>query len=164
MTSTRRSFIAVAGAALSAPVAAAAATSSSWLPPSGGRSDSLEARLAKLEDLNEIRALNHALFSDPSSAQLDPDIRAISPVDFGARDVIEIAPDRQTATARLHVLLHTETELGPDCTLVNMARQQGNGVICTSESAVLENACIRRDGVWTILHSTRRAAGATGAS
>lgn len=163
---TRRSFIAVAGAALSAPAAAVAATSS-WLPSSGGRSgrrDTLEARVAELEDLNEIRTVNYALFSDPSSSQLDSDIRAISLVDFGAHDVIEVAADRQTATARLHVTLRTETEIGPECTLVEMARQQGSAVICASESAVLENAYVRRDGVWKILHSTRRPAGVAGAS
>ena len=149
-TATRRSFIAVTGAALSAPVAAAAATSSTWLPPSGGRPDPLAARLARLEDLDAIRALNQTLFSDSSSAQLEADIRSISPVDFGQHDVIEVAADRQTATARLHVTVHTETEIDPDCTLVEMAKLQGEGVARWSEPAVLENTYVRRDGVWKI--------------
>jgi hypothetical protein len=153
---TRRSFITVAGAVLSAPVAAAAVTSSRWLPPSGGSGDTLAARLAKLEDLNAIRALNQALFSDPSSAQLEPDVRAISPVDFGQHDVIEVAADRQTATARVHVMLHTEIAIGPECTLVEMARLQGGGTIACAEPGVLENAYVRRDGVWKLLRSTRR--------
>jgi hypothetical protein len=51
--------------------------------------------------------------------------------------------------------LNTETEIGPDCTLVEMARQQGSGVVRSSESAVLENT-YRRDGGWKILTSTRR--------
>src|SRR5688572_17363218 len=57
---TRRSFIAVAGAALSAPVAAAAVTSSAWLPVSDGNGDPLAAQLTVLQDLNEIRGLNQA--------------------------------------------------------------------------------------------------------
>jgi hypothetical protein len=150
---TRRSFIALAGAALSAPVAAAAATL-----PHRVAEDPLQARLAHLEDLNEIRALNQALFSDPSSAQLEPDIRAISPVDFGQHDVIEVAVDRQTATARLSVTVHTETAIGPECTLVEMARLQGGGMIARAEPAVLENAYVRTDGVWKILRSTHRPA------
>jgi hypothetical protein len=168
---TRRSFIAIAGAALSAPVAAAAATSSMWLPPSGGRLDPLEARLAELEDLDAIRALNQAharhvtagthervaaLFANPSDAPIDPDIREIAPDGFGERDAIEIAEDRQTATARLHVTVRTETAIGPDCPLVDMARLQGGGVVSRLDSVVFENAYVRRDGVWRILRSTRK--------
>ena len=166
---TRRSFIAIAGAAVSAPVAAAAGTLPSWLPPSGG-SDSLEARLARLEDLNAIRALNQAfakhltngaaeelvaLAADPSGVTVEPGVVGILHDGLGEQDVIAIAPDRRTATARLHVTLHTETAIGPDCTIVEMARQQGTGVIRASESAALENAYVRRDGVWKILTCRR---------
>jgi hypothetical protein len=164
---TRRSFIAIAGAALSAPVAAA----SSWLPPSGGRLNPLEARLAELEDLDAIRALNQsyarhvsagareqvaALFANPSDAPIDPDIREVAPDGFGEQDAIEIAADRQTATARLHVTVRTETAIGPDCPLVEMARLQGGGVVSRLDSVVFENAYVRRDGVWKILRSTRK--------
>jgi len=160
---TRRSFMAAAGAALSAPVAA---VSPSWLPASGA-SDSLEARLAKLEDVNAIRALNQefarhvnnrsagqraVLAADPSGAVMDPDVVAISLDGFGQEGVIEIAPDRQTATARVHVTVHTETVIGPDCPLLEMARQQGGGVINGAEPVVLEAAYVRREGVWKILH------------
>ena len=166
---TRRSFIAVAGAALSAPVAAAAG-SGSWLPPSAG-SETLEARLARLEDVNEIRALNQALarhitageykelaalVADSIAIMTEPGVCGIEVDHYGERDVIEIAPDRQTGKARLHVTLHTETEIGPDCTLVEMARQQGRGVISGSASAVLETTYARRDGVWKISGLARR--------
>lgn len=128
---TRRSFIAVAGAALSAPVAAAAATL-----PGQIESDPMKTRLAHLEDVNEIRALNQAylrhaangahdamaaLFADPSHMTIDRDLCGVSPADFGEHDVIQIAEDRQTATARLHVTMHTRTALNPDCTLIEMA-------------------------------------------
>ena len=171
-TATRRSFMAVAGAALSAPVAAAAATSSSWLPPSGGSPD-LQARLTHLEDVNEIRGLNRAylqhaaagareemaaLFADPRNATRNADMRGISPADFGAHDEIEIADDRQTATARLHVTVHAETPMESDCTLVEMAKAQGEGVMRRAEAVVLENTYIRRTGAWKILQSIRRIA------
>ena len=165
--STRRSFIAVAGAALSAPVAAAAALPS-WRPPSGG-TDPLEARLARLEDLNAIRALNQAfarhvtagaheelvaIAADPSGVVMEPGVVGISRDGFGEQDVIEIAPDREAATARLPVTVHTETVIGPDCPLLEMARQQGGGVISRAEPVVLEGTYVRREGVWKILHVT----------
>lgn len=138
---TRRSFIAVAGAALSAPVAAAAAA-----VPGRIESDPTKARLEHLEDLTEIRALNHAYLIERSMS-------GVSPADFGEHDVIEIAEDRQTATARLHVIVHTETALDPDCTLVEMAQAQGEGVVRTTVPAVLENTYVRRGGTWKILRT-----------
>lgn len=141
-STTRRSFIAVAGAALSAPVAAAATAL-----PGRIESDPTKARLEHLEDLNEIRALNHAYLIGRSTS-------GVSPADFGEHDVIEIAEDRQTATARLHVIVHAETALDPDCTLVEMAQAQGEGVVRTTSPAVLENTYVRRGGTWKIL-STR---------
>ena len=139
---TRRSFIAVAGAALSAPVAAAAATLPGQIEP-----DPVKRRIEHLEDLNEIRALNQAYL-------VERRMSGVSPSDFGEHDVIEIAEDRQNATARLHVIVHSETALDPDCTLVEMAQAQGEGVVRTTVPAVLENTYVRRGGTWKIL-STR---------
>ena len=167
--STRRSFMAVAGAALSAPVAAAVATAPFRLPASAG-SDSPEERLARLEDLNAIRALNvafanhvsagehdklAAIVAAPTAIAREPGLCAIALEDYGERDVIEVAPDRQRATARLHVTLHTETEMGPDCTLVEMARQQGSAGIKQAEPAVLETTYVRGDNGWKILDVAR---------
>ena len=70
--------------------------------------------------------------------------------------MIEVAADRQTATARLHVTVHSETAIDPDCTLVEMAKLQGEGVVRSSEPAVLENTYVRRDGVWRIQRVTNR--------
>jgi hypothetical protein len=154
-------------------VAAAAATSSSWLAASGGSRD-LEAQLAHLQDLNEIRGLNQAylqhvsagardematLFADPRNATIDEGVRGISPSDFGERDEIEVAQDRQTATARLHVTAHTETAMDDDCTLVEMAKVQGEGMLRASGDVMLENTYVRRLGAWKILHSARRISG-----
>jgi hypothetical protein len=82
----------------------------------------------------------------------------MSPVGFGEHDVIEVADDRRTATARLRVTLHTETAIGPECTVVEMARQQGGGVVARDEPGVLETVYERRDGVWRILSSTHQPA------
>ena len=53
--------------------------------------------------------------------------------------------------------LTPEQILGPECTVVEMAKAQGEGVVRWSESVVLENSYIRRTGGWKILRSTRRA-------
>lgn len=164
---SRRSFIQTAGAALSVPLAAAAS-----VPDATAGTDPAEARLGRLEDLEAIRALNQAhalyvnagdrealagLFADPSHAEVDAGVREMAPDGFGAQDVVEIAPDRRTATARLHCTLHLETAIGPDCPLVEMARQQGGGVVRRSERVVVENTYVRRDGVWKFERSAHRA-------
>jgi hypothetical protein len=158
---TRRSFIQTAGAAISAPLAAAAVAMPSSAAPDGDPS----ARLAYLEDLDAIRALNQeyarhvnagtpdaigVLFANPSDARVDPDVHGIAPDGFGEQDVIRIAPDRQTATALLHCAVHLETAIGPSCPLVEMAVQQGGGVVRRTEQRVFENAYVRRDGVWKV--------------
>jgi len=168
--STRRSFIWTAGAALSAPLAGAAA----MLPASAGADgDTLEARLGMLEDVNAIRALNQAyarhvnagadeaiaaLFSEASHARIEPGIRSVAADRFGEQDVIEIAPDRQTATGVMHCTVQLETPIGPSCPLVDMAREQGGGVVTRLETGVFENVYARRDGRWTIERSTYRPA------
>jgi hypothetical protein len=162
-TATRRRFLVSAGAALSAPVAlamtneAAAATRDH---------EALETRLAALEDANAIRALQRAyarsldagspaaaaeLFADPSRVRFDTAIRGLSLDAAGEEDSIEVAADRRTATARMRCMVRVETPIeAPGCTLVDMARLQGEGVLCSSKRRVLEQAFVRRDGVWKI--------------
>jgi hypothetical protein len=147
---TRRSFIAVAGASLSAPVAAAAAALP-WLPPSGGSSTALEARLATLEDVNAIRALNRAYFCE---GPVIVDGHAVSPAGFGVDDAIDVAADRATASARVQVTVRIETPIGPECTVVEMATLQGGGVITHEQSGVLVRMYVRRGGVWTVSHAS----------
>lgn len=164
--STRRSFIRTAGAALSVPLASAAVAA-----PAAAGDDPLKARLARLEDLEQIRALHQAyarhvnagrheaaaaLFAEPAGAALDADVRSIAPDPSGEQDVIEIAPDRETATAVLHCMVQVERAIGPSCPLVDMARQQGGGIIRRTARAVLENVYVRRDGVWQIQRVSSR--------
>ncbi len=142
--STRRTFIQTAGAALSMPLSAAAAS----VPVSAAvNGDALTVRLAHLEDLHAIRALNLEFARS----------RGLAPADFEEHDAIDIAADRQSATALLRGIVAVEDTIGPDCPLVDMARQQGGGVVRRTEHGVFENVYIRRDGIWTIERSTYRA-------
>ena len=160
--STRRRFLSTAGAALSAPLAVAGANVSA-----SGAQDrtSIKARLADLEDVNAIRRLHrtyailvnrHAhdevagLFTVPSEATVDESIGSLSADRFGEDDVIEIAADRQSATGRFHCTVQTETPIGPSCTLVEMARAQGEGFIERSQGHVIEAAYLKEAGVWKI--------------
>ena len=165
--STRRSFIAVAGAALSTPLVAAGAS----LPGAAADGDSLQARLARLEDEHAIRALNDryakhvgaaarddlaALFDDPSHARLDEGVCGLTSEASDPADASEIAADRRSAVARVHWTVHTETVIGPSCTVVEMARLQGGGVVQAAEPAVFENRYVRRDdGTWRLRAATR---------
>lgn len=56
----------------------------------------------------------------------------------------------------IHCVVETETEIGPNCTLVEMARQQGEGVLRRSEARVLESGCVKRDGVWKLTRAVFR--------
>jgi SnoaL-like protein len=146
---TRRSFIQTAGAALSAPLAVAAATVPASAVPVV---DDANLRLAYLEDLQAIRALNQEF----ARHYANPGIRGITPDPFADHDVIDIGPDRQTATALIHCTVHMENEIGPSCTLVEMAKQQGGGVVRRSEAGVFEHTYVRRDGIWKIQRSSYR--------
>lgn len=160
--STRRRFISIAGAALSAPVAAAAV---STLPAGADRGETLEARLARLEDVEAIRALNQAyarhlnagahqelaaLFAERSDVHIDGAVRTIAADGLRENELIEVAPDRRTATARLPCTVEIESEIGPTCPLVEMAREQGGGVVTRTEAARFESVYVRRDGEWWI--------------
>jgi hypothetical protein len=69
---------------------------------------------------------------------------------FGEHDAIEIAADRATATARTHCAVQMEEAIGPNCTLVEMAREQGDGVLRREEKRVLVGAYVRVGGTWKI--------------
>ena len=155
---TRRRFVLGAGAALAAPVTLAAA---------GGAGDEPhDARLTALEDANALRELQRVyarhvnareraaaaeLFASPARAAFDDKVRELRLDTLTEDAAIEIAADRRTATARAACVVHFETPIdAPGCTLVEMARAQGEGLVRSTERRVLEHAFVRVDGVWKI--------------
>jgi hypothetical protein len=171
-TSTRRTFIQTAGAALSVPLAAAAHAGASAAPAE----EPLEVRLARLEDERSIRLLNQEfarrvnagnrnalaeLCPDPSGMAIDAELRTMTPDVVDGQGAIEIAPDRRTAVATERCLAHFEHEIGPSCTLVEMARAQGGGVVRHTERGIVEHTYVRHEGVWTIAQSSFRVADQT---
>jgi hypothetical protein len=159
-----------AGAALTVPVAAAAARTEASAAPA---SESLETRLARLEDREAIRALNQEfarrlnagdtaalaeLHATPSGMQIDVELRTMTSDDVDGQGTIGIAPDRRTAVATRQCLAQFEHEIGPSCTLLEMARQQGGGVVRHTERGVVEHTYVRHDGVWRIERSAYRPA------
>jgi hypothetical protein len=153
--STRRSFIRKTSAALSAPLAAAAVVVPGRAAAAG---DSLADQLARLEDLNAIRALNQAFARQVSAGEaetlgIDPRIGSVVASEFGEHDVIEVASDRNSATGTMHCTVQVATPIGPSCPLVEMAREQGGGVVRRTEYGVFQNAYARR-GVWSLERST----------
>ena len=168
--STRRRFFWQAGAALSAPLAVAAAPAR---PGDTAGSASLRERLEVLEDVEAIRALNRslaqhvnarepaaiaALYIEPAAAAAVRSLAGLVPDTLEAAEAVELAADRQTATATIRCIVSTETAIGPDCTLVQMARQQGEGVRRQTETRVFEHDYVKRDGSWRLLRTLQRPA------
>jgi hypothetical protein len=164
--STRRKFFLKAGAAMSAPLAFGTAAA---LPSTDDDANALKARLAMLEDENAIRSLNRAyvkcvnarahdelakLFAASSAAKPDADIDSLRAELSDEQAAIEIAADRQTATARIACSVEIATPIeGPGWTLVDMAHQQGDGVLKRTERRVLEQTYVRRNDIWKVARS-----------
>jgi len=157
-TSTRRSFL-KGGALIAAPLAAVAA------PSLVKADDELKARLAKLENEAAIRELHQTwlrrintgaadaaapLFSFPESGTFDQAVRSVAPDHAGQPDMIEIAADGKSAAGRFHCAVEIETAIAQDCTLAQMARQQGSGFIRRTERRVLNVEYEKASGAWAI--------------
>jgi hypothetical protein len=163
---TRRRFVLGAGAALAAPVTLAAA---------GGAGEPNDARLTALEDANALRELQRAyarrvnarehaaaaeLFASPARAAFDDRVRELCVDTLSEDAAIEIAADRRTAIARAACVVRIESPIeAPGCTLVDMARAQGEGLVRSTERRVLEHAFVRVDGVWKIESAALREPG-----
>lgn len=158
VVSTRRRFFTKTGAALTAPLAFATAGASE---NRNQENAALKARLAELEDANAIRELQLSyfrhvnigareaaavLFADPARASFDDSIRGLS---AEALDV-DVAADGSTGASRIRCTVSLETPIEPRCPLVDMAREQGGGVVRWSERRVLETVYVKQGGVWKI--------------
>jgi hypothetical protein len=157
---SRRLFVGVAGAAVVAPLAVAAPAMARF---SIDDEVALRARLGRLEDHTSVRALGESyikavnerrpealcdLFADPGDATLVPGVRGVNP-DVG-EPVLSVAPDGASATVLFQCAVQTETPIEPSCPLVEMAREQGEGVVRRTERSTLEMTCVKQDGVWRI--------------
>lgn len=172
--SSRRSFLAVAGAALSAPLAAGVPLAASAVM---GRDDASVPSDAS-DDEQAIRALNQAYArylvagerSDAAAffaegvhpaggngaAGAAFAIRALTVDGAAADDLIDVAVDRRTATARVYWTVHTEADIDdPSCRLVAMARQQGGGVVRASEGVAFAMNYVRQHAGWRICRVVR---------
>ena len=127
MSTSRRHFIAATGAVLSAPLTHAGAA----------------VMHAQGDDASAIRALLHERATQIGA----------TPAGFGSVERIDIGSDGRTATATLPCLVETETPIGPDCPLVDMARQQDGGVTRQTRQGTLSATCVTRDGTWTLAHA-----------
>jgi len=163
--STRRRFFGHAGAALAAPLTATAALAQQQ---PGGES----SRLAALEAAHAIRALQceyarcvnagaHAaaanLFAAPGTAPVDPSLRRLAADRFASSDVVEIAPDGATATARFECTVESEAAIAGSYTLVDMLREQGDAALRSVERRVLESVYVKQGEAWKIVSLVLRA-------
>jgi hypothetical protein len=158
--SSRRSFL-KSGALLAAPLAAA-------VPAAVMADDSLQARLARLEDEAAIRQLHLSwlrrmntgageaaapLFAD--SERVAPRhsgkaVRGIATDHAGKPDAIEIAGDGRSATGQFPCIVEFETAIAQDCTLGQMAHAQGSGFVRRTERRVLKIEYEKTSGAWSI--------------
>ena len=167
VNSARRGFLWKASAVLAAPLAVGATGA-----PAVAERETSQARLARLEDVNEVRALTRryvrhvntgaygeaaALFAEAARADSRA-VRTLAADPLGGEDAIEIAASGTTATASLHCTAEIETPIEPVTPLVAMARAQGGGVLRRSERGVLEGTFVKRDGGWKIERLAFRAA------
>ena len=157
-TSTRRSFL-KGGALIAAPLAAVAA------PSLVKADDELKARLAKLENEAAIRELHQTwlrrintgeadaaapLLSDRERTAFDQAVRSVAPDHAGQPDVVEVSADGKSAVGRFHCAVELETAIAQDCTLAQMARQQGSGFIRRTERRLLNVEYVKASGAWAI--------------
>ena len=155
--STRRSFL-KNGALLAAPLAAAA-------PAAVLTDNGLKVRLAKLEDEAAIRDLHQVwlqrvnagevdaaatLFGKTKTFALGRTVRSIAPDHTGEPDAIVVGADGRSATGRFHCAVEIGIAIPLDCTLAQMAHQQGGGFVCRTERRVLKVRYAKASGGWSI--------------
>jgi hypothetical protein len=140
---TRRKFFGSA-ALLAAPLAADAAVAS----------DDIAARLAALEDVNAIRALLRDWARDVSAGKVTAPAASIRSLTLDADAAITI--EDGTASASVLCTIETATPIDGNETLVEMARQQGDGVVREAGRRALHGSFVKRNGLWCFANAELR--------
>jgi hypothetical protein len=143
-TTTRRKFFGGA-AALAAPLAAGTAVAS----------DDLAARLAVLEDSSAIHALLLNWARDLNAGKIAAPAANVRSLTLDADAAIAVDANG-TATARVPCTVETATPIDGNETLVEMARQQGDGVVRRAERLALHGTFVKRDGFWHVAKAELR--------
>lgn len=155
MNNNRRNFIRNAGVAVTAAVAGTGSVNAMT------DASSLQHKLGLLEDSNAIRALQQqyfALVQQQDTAALAtlfadavPQVHEARVLDARLDEAsIEVAPDRQSATAKLHSRVQLGMPMRGDGTLQQMARQQGMTEEQWREAGIYSARYVKRDNAWKI--------------
>ena len=105
-----------------------------------------------------IRSLYVEQFGRRGAAQRPEPVHACV-VDSTHEPRIEVSADRQSATAQFPCITQVECAIEGGTPLVEMARQQGQGVLRWWEHGLYENAYVKRGGEWKILELRYSATG-----
>lgn len=143
-TTTRRKFF--GGAAMLAMPATAAAADDDVA------GDDVAARLAALEDANAIRTLLQAWAREVNRGASTSPAAGVRKLALDAEAAIHVAADG-TATARVTCSVETATPIEGNETLVEMARQQGDGIIRRSDQRLLTGTFVKHNGIWLLEHT-----------
>jgi hypothetical protein len=73
------------------------------------------------------------------------------------KDAIDVAPDRKSAKARFHCLMQAGVQVVSDSPMMEMARQQGQGILQWWEGGIYENSYVRDGNIWKIRRLDYRA-------
>jgi hypothetical protein len=108
------------------PVEGDACGAAALVPGQANMEDPLAARLALIEDIDAIRALNRAFARQVNAGQprkwVSTRPSGVALQEFSERDMISLSPDRQAAVCMMHCVVELETAIGPICPLVEMGR------------------------------------------
>ena len=73
------------------------------------------------------------------------------------QDVVDVTPDRKSAKARFHCLMQVGAKVVSDSSMMEMARQQGQGIMQWWEGGIYENSYVKDGNIWKIKRLDYRA-------
>ena len=73
------------------------------------------------------------------------------------QDVVGVAPDRKSANARFHCLMQVGAKVVSDSSMMEMAHQQGQGILQWWEGGIYENSYVKDNDIWKIKRLDYRA-------